>query len=258
MTCYLALTHQPRFRLPLVDLNPIHAVKKIMQTQDIVDILQGVSLFAGLDSGYTVSLARIVRVMRVDKGQTIFWAGDEGTGFYLIRSGRVKIFRTSFSGKEQILHVFGGDETFGEVAVFAGNRFPASAVALEPSELVFFPREAFRQFVAREPELALHMLALLSMRLRAFVKKVDELSLKEVPARLAGHFLLLAAAVKGDAFDLDLSKTELAKYLGTIPETLSRTLKKMETQGLVSGNGAHIIIVDRPGLEAVAEGVSRL
>jgi CRP/FNR family transcriptional regulator len=229
-----------------------------MQTEKIVDILKRVDLFDGLDKAYLATLAMIAKTMRLDKSQTIFWAGDEGKGFYLVQSGRVKIFRTSFSGKEQILHVFGFGEAFGEVAVFAGDNFPASAVTLEPSELLFFPRDAFRKLLAREPDLALQMLALLSKRLRAFVNKVEELSLKEVPARLASHFLLLAAASRTDAFELDLSKTELSKYLGTIPETLSRTLKKMENQGLVRGNGARIEIVDRAGLEEIAEGLVRL
>jgi CRP/FNR family transcriptional regulator len=229
-----------------------------MQTEKIVDILKRVDLFEGLDRAYLATLAMIAKTMRLDKGRTIFWAGDEGKGFYLVQSGRVKIFRTSFSGKEQILHVFGFGEAFGEVAVFAGDNFPASAVTLESSELLFFPRDAFRKLLAREPDLALQMLALLSKRLRAFVNKVEELSLKEVPARLASHFLLLAAASRADAFELDLSKTELSKYLGTIPETLSRTLKKMEIQGLVSGNGAWIEIVDRDGLEEIAEGLVRL
>lgn len=229
-----------------------------MHTETIIDILKRVDLFGGLQEEYLAFLADIAREMHVDKGQPVFWAGDAGNGFYLVRSGRVKIFRTSFSGKEHILHVFGFGEAFGEVAVFAGDRFPASAVALEASQLLFFPRKTFRGLLAREPDLALQMLALLSRRLRAFVNKVEELSLKEVPARLAGHFLLLAAAGQTDTFTLDLSKTELSKYLGTIPETLSRTLKKMESRGLVQGNGACIRILDRPGLEEVAEGLVRL
>ncbi|GAU08734.1 Crp/Fnr family transcriptional regulator [Desulfoplanes formicivorans] len=229
-----------------------------MHTETIIDFLTRVDLFGGLQEEYLAFLAEIAREMHVTKGQSIFWAGDAGTGFYLVKTGRVKIFRTSFSGKEHILHVFGSGEAFGEVAVFAGDRFPASAVTLEPSRLLFFPRDAFRKLLAREPDLALQMLALLSRRLRSFVNKVEELSLKEVPARLASHFLLLAAAGQTDTFTLDLSKTELSKYLGTIPETLSRTLRKMESQGLVRGNGACIRILDRPGLEEVAEGLVRL
>jgi CRP/FNR family transcriptional regulator len=229
-----------------------------MQIETIIKTLKRVDLFEGLDRAYLDTLARIAHSMRLDKAQPVFWAGDDGKGFYLVQSGRVKIFRTSFSGKEQILHVFGFGEAFGEVAVFAGDKFPASAVTLEPSELLFFPRDAFRRLLAREPDLALQMLALLSKRLRAFVNKVEELSLKEVPARLASHFLLLAAASRAEIFELDLSKTELSKYLGTIPETLSRTLKKMEDQGLISGNGARIEIVDRSGLVEIAEGLVRL
>jgi CRP/FNR family transcriptional regulator len=137
-----------------------------MHTETIIDILKRVDLFGGLQEEYLAFLADIAREMHVDKGQPVFWAGDAGNGFYLVRSGRVKIFRTSFSGKEHILHVFGFGEAFGEVAVFAGDRFPASAVALEASQLLFFPRKTFRGLLAREPDLALQMLALLSRRLR--------------------------------------------------------------------------------------------
>jgi len=229
-----------------------------MNTQHITDILRGVDLFDGLSDVYLEALGGIARHMSLDKGQTIFFAGDAGNGFYLVRSGRVKIFKSSFSGKEHILHVFGFGEAFGEVAVFAGDNFPASAITLEPAELLFFPRKEFLKLLAQEPELALQMLALLSKRLRSFVSKVEELSLKEVPARLAGHFLLLAASGATDRFHLDLSKTELSKYLGTIPETLSRVLQKMEEQGLIRGNGAVIEIMDMPGLEEIAGGMSRL
>jgi CRP/FNR family transcriptional regulator len=232
--------------------------KASMNTQHITDILRQVDLFDGLSDTYLEALGGIARHIRLDKGQTIFFAGDAGNGFYLVRSGRVKIFRSSFSGKEHILHVFGFGEAFGEVAVFAGDKFPASAMTMEASELLFFPRKAFLALLAQEPELALQMLALLSKRLRSFVRKVEELSLKEVPARLAGHFLLLASSGRRNTFHLDLTKTELSKYLGTIPETLSRVLKKMDDQGLIRGNGAEIEIVDLQGLEELAEGVSRL
>ncbi|MDD2219037.1 MAG: Crp/Fnr family transcriptional regulator [Desulfoplanes sp.] len=229
-----------------------------MNTQHIMDILKRVDLFDGLSDAYLEALGGIARHMSLDKGQTVFFAGDAGNGFYLVRSGRVKIFKSSFSGKEHILHVFGFGEAFGEVAVFAGDKFPASAMTLAASELLFFPRKAFLELLAKEPELALQMLALLSKRLRSFVNKVEELSLKEVPARLAGHFLLLAASGNTSTFHLDLSKTELSKYLGTIPETLSRVLKKMDDQGLIHGNGAEIEIIDMQGLEELAEGVSKL
>ena len=88
----------------------------------------------------------------------------------MVVSGKVKIFKVSMEGKEQILHIFGPGEPFGEVPVFAGQQFPASAEALEKSRLFFFSREAFIDLIKRNPDLALNMLAVLSRRLRRFAK----------------------------------------------------------------------------------------
>jgi CRP/FNR family transcriptional regulator len=113
--------------------------------------------------------------------------------------------------------------------------------------------------VKSNPSLALNMLAVLSRRLRRFTVLVDDLSLKEVPGRLAAHLLYLSANQEGtDDVQLELPKGQLAGLLGTIPETLSRILTKMVKQGFVESEGARIKIVDRPGLEELAEGARRL
>lgn len=133
----------------------------------------------------------ISQIRKYPAGKTIFIENDPGTGFYGIMDGKVKIFKISSFGKEHILHIFGQGEIFAEVAVFAGQNFPANAMALEESVLTFFPRDRFKALLADNPDLSLSMLGLMSMRLRQLVGKVEELSLKEVPARLATHFLLL-------------------------------------------------------------------
>jgi CRP/FNR family transcriptional regulator len=157
-------------------------------------------------------------------------------------------------GKEQILHILGPGEPFGEAPVFAGQSFPAHAVALEDCRLVFLPRDDFVDLVTRNPSLALNLLAVLSKRLREFTRMVDSLSLKEVPGRLAGHLLLLSRKqANGDELELELSKTQLASLLGTIPETLSRILKKLQKAGYIRIEGARITIVDRERLAELAE-----
>ena len=126
------------------------------------------------------------------KGQTIFSEGDEGAGFYAIISGRVKIFKLSPEGKEQILHMMGAGEIFGEVPVFTGQEYPANAEAHINSSLLFFPRNSFIELVKKDPSLSLNMLALLSWRLRRFAALIEDLSLKEVPGRLAAYLLYRA------------------------------------------------------------------
>ena len=142
---------------------------------------------------------------------------------------------------------------FGEVPVFQGGAFPATAQALEASRCVFLPRDRFRRLVSRDPDLALRMMAVLAGRLRQFVRKIDELSLKEVPARLAAHLLLLRRTQGADSLRLDLPKGQIAAYLGTIQETLSRVLKRLADEGVIAMSGGSVTILDPDRLEEIAE-----
>jgi CRP-like cAMP-binding protein len=216
-------------------------------------------LFGDLPEKHLEDLAMIVVDQRFAKGKMIFSEGDEGNGFYVAISGRVKIFKLSAEGKEQILHIFGPGEPFGEVPVFAGQHFPASATAMEESRILFFPRKSFIELIRKTPDLALNMLAVLSRRLRRFAHLIEDLSLKEVPARLAAYLLYLRQANEGSGnLELDIPKGQLASLLGTIPETLSRILSKMNKKGLIESDGPRIRLLDVRALEDLAESGGRL
>jgi len=219
-----------------------------------------IPLFQGLDRKHYDQLAMIVTDQVFRKGENIFDEEDEGTGFYVVISGRVKIFKLSPEGKEQILHIFGPGEPFGEVAVFTGRRFPASAEALEETRAFFFARKEFMDLISRDPSLALNMLAVLSQRLRRFSGLIESLSLKEVPGRLAAYFLYLQEGKKGgEDLILEISKNQLASLLGTIPETLSRILARMNRDGFIDSTGPRQIkILNGKGLEELASGERRL
>jgi CRP/FNR family transcriptional regulator len=198
-------------------------------------------------------------VRELDKNQFIFADGDEGVGFYVIVSGRVKIYKMSPEGKEQILHVLEPGDEFAEVAVFSGAHYPANAETLTKATLFFFPKAAFIKLIRNNPVLAMNMLASLSLRLKRFSHMIEALSLKEVPGRLAAHLLYLSDAKGGkDDLQLDMAKVQLASLLGTIPETLSRILNKMNKQKLIKSSGSVIKIIDRQSLEDLAAGETRL
>ncbi len=226
----------------------------------ILDHIVSVPLFPDLAREHHEDLASVVEDNVYKRGELIFSEGDEGIGFYIIISGKVKIFKLSQEGKEQILHIFGPGEPIGEVAVFAGKRFPANATALEKSRVLFFPRATFLELIQKNPSLALNMLAVLSHRLRRFTAVIENLSLKEVPGRLAAYLLYLSHKKEGMSdLTLDISKGQLASLLGTIPETLSRILKKMTEAGLIQSEGPRSIrILERAELEELARGDSRL
>jgi CRP/FNR family transcriptional regulator, dissimilatory nitrate respiration regulator len=218
-----------------------------------------IPLFEGLPPGQIEDLAMIATDQVLRKGETIFSEGEDGNGFYVVITGRVKIFKLSPEGKEQILHFFGPGEPFGEVPVFTGQHFPANAEAMEETRVFLFPRKSFVDLIKRNPSLALNMLAVLSKRLRRFAALIDDLSLKEVPGRLAAYLLYLSDQNKGSQdLELAITKAQLASLLGTIPETLSRILGKLSSQGLIETDGRRIRILDEEALRDLAESGGRL
>ena len=222
------------------------------------EVLKTIQLFNGLTDQQLADLTRIISTQDFKKGANIFAEGDDGVGFYVLVSGQVKIYKLSMDGKEQILHIFGPGEPFAEAAVFTGRSFPAYADAMQDSRVIFIPREAFVRLIKDNPSLAMNMLGTLSLRLKKFAGMIEALSLKEVPGRLASHLLLLSEQQGSKDFPLNISKTQLASLLGTIPETLSRIFNKLSSRGYLESNGPRIIILNRDGLEALASGEEKL
>jgi len=222
--------------------------------EKILKIISKTPLFQNLSEDDLKKIRRISVDKFFNKGQTVFSEGDEGIGFYVVAAGKVKIYKVSLEGKEQILHIYGPGNPFGEVPVFSGENFPANAQTLLKSHLLFFPRSAFTDLISRNPSLCLNMLAVLSMRLRQFTIQVENLSLKEVPGRLASYLLYLVKEQESeDGVSLPISKGQLASLLGTIPETLSRILARMSDSRLIDVSGGDITILDNFGLEELAE-----
>ncbi len=205
--------------------------------------------FENLPQRQRDALLNIGRELSFGKGDMIFFEGDPGKGFFVVAAGKVKVFKVAASGKEQILHIFGEGETFGEVPVFYGTPFPASAEALTSVSVMFFPREAFIELLEKNVSIALGMLAVLSKKLRGFARKIEDLSLKEVPARLAGYLLYLNEEQQGEGkVILGISKGQLASLLGTSPETLSRIFTRMAAEGLIEVDGRAITLRDKKRL----------
>ena len=228
--------------------------KSKWMNNDIRKLLANVLFFRGLPDEELDSIRAITIERRYQRNQLVFSDGDEGKGFFLVVTGKVKVYKMSPEGKEKILHILGPGEPIGQVAGFAGESFPAHAEAIADSRLLFFPRQAFVDLIHARPSLALNMLAILSSRLREFTVQIENLSLKEVPSRLASYLLFLSEKANGaDTLTLNISKAQLASVIGTIPETLSRILNKMSTKGLIAVNGRTIRLVDREKLELLAE-----
>ena len=222
---------------------------------ELRDFLATIQLWQGLPEDQLDALAEIAIAKNYRKGEVIFEQGDEGRGFFVVKFGRVKVFKRSTDGKEQILHFFGDGEHFAEVPVFDGQCFPASAAAIDKSELLFFPRSNFLALLEQHPSLAIAMLAVSARHLRRMAQIIENLSFKEVPGRLAVYLLYLSDRHgKGEEVELDMTKTQLAAFLGTIPETLSRVFAKMSQDELIAIEGSRIKLLNRERLMVLAEG----
>jgi CRP/FNR family transcriptional regulator, dissimilatory nitrate respiration regulator len=222
--------------------------------------LRGVRAFEGLDRSHLETLARLAIRRSHAAGATIFSEGDTSGGLHVVRTGRVRVYKLGPEGKEQILHIWGPGEPFGEAAAFEDVPYPAHAEAIEATTTLFIPRAGLIEEVRRDPDFALALVTLLSRRLRRLAGLVESLSLREVPGRLAA-FLLLLSERQGniDRVSLDIPKAQLAAVIGTIPETLSRILGRLAREGIAATDGPRSIVLrDRDALRALAEGTRRL
>ena len=240
-----------------------------------IDLLRRCPLFAGLREEDLKRIRTIASLKQVGKKEILFSEGEEARGFYVILSGKVKLYKVSPDGKEQILHVVSSPDSFAEAALFLEGSYPAFAEALSDSQLLFFPKRDFIKLIEKNPQLSINMIVSLSQFLKRFVSLIEELSLKEVSSRIAKYLIDLSLKLSKvgtnrndcrtdtrfregkspEEVELDLSKTQLALKLGTISETLSRTLAKMKAKGIIDVKKNRILILNREALEELASGL---
>jgi len=224
------------------------------------ELLKRCPLFAGLKEEDLKRMRAVASLKHVGKKQILFGEGEEAKGFYVILSGKVKLYKISPEGKEQILHVVSAPDAFAEAALFLEGSYPAFAEALAESQLHFFPKKDFVQLIENNPQLSINMIVSLSQFLRRFASLIEELSLKEVSSRVAKYLIDLSLKSSKEEKDrseveLDLSKSQLASKLGTISETLSRTLTKMRAKRDIDVKKNRIRILNRELLEEMASGM---
>lgn len=213
-------------------------------------------MFSALGQSELADLMRTCTVRHLAAGAQIFSPSPSQPAecFYVILTGKVKVYKLSARGDEQILHLYGPGQRFGEAAMWSGTCYPAFAEAIAASNILVVGRTALKDMIARNTDIALEMLAGMSAKLREFAELIEQLSLREVPARLANILLELPAQSGANKVVLRQTKRQLAAQIGTVSETLSRALKKLSQAGLIEVSGAEITILDPDGLAKLAEG----
>jgi CRP/FNR family transcriptional regulator len=212
----------------------------------IVNALRSCQLFAGLSPVELASIASTTVPKLVEKDEYLFREGDPAMGFYVVQKGAINVHRVSSVGKEQVIHVFRTGDSFAEVALATEVGYPADARAVESSQVLLVQKSGFLALLRRQPELALRMLASMSMHLRVLVSQLEDLTLKDVETRLANWLVKRCPdpnSAKPHAIELTMTKRMLAAELGTVSETFSRTLAKFREQKLVSVKGKTLVVL---------------
>ncbi len=221
---------------------------------DIRTFLSNTFMFHSFTGNEIGMLLTSASLKSVQKGEEIFSEGRDASAFFIVVTGKIKIYKISADGKEHTLHIHSPGDLVAEAAIFDSMVYPASCAALEDTVLVRISREGIINLIKEHPELSLKMMSGYSKRLRQFVAKIEELSLKNIKARLAGYLLENSSVENNNMVcRLKYSKKELASLLGTIPETLSRALAFLKQRKLIDEKDNTIIIPDPKKLRMIAE-----
>jgi CRP/FNR family cyclic AMP-dependent transcriptional regulator len=223
-------------------------------TESIERVLRKTPLFASLTETEMRALAGRVSRKNLRRGEQLFAEGDPCGGLFLVASGKIRIFKLSASGREQVLAMEGAGSSFAELPVFDGGNYPASASAWEDSEILFILRKDFQNFCREHPDVALKVIAVVGSRLRRLVGIIEELSFTTVRQRLISLIVQLAetdGTRSKDGVQLELKKShqDFAAELGTVRELVSRNLGRLQAEGFLDIEGRKLLVKDLAGLK---------
>jgi CRP-like cAMP-binding protein len=217
----------------------------------VQDILRRTPYFADIEPAQLEAVASAVVERSYRRGDPVFLEGHPCEGLYAVKSGRVRVYKISPEGREQVLLIAGPGDTFNEVPVFDGGPNPASVEALEPTVLLLLPKGALLAMMEAHPEIRRAFMRTFAMRIRQLVGLVEELSFKTVTGRVARILLEQLPSPEGGDQPRRLTQRELAAMAGTAREVAGRALKALEMQGAIRIERGRIVVVDREQLASL-------
>ncbi len=212
-----------------------------------------VPFFNHLQEEDMVKIADLSIHRNFKKGEMIYQKGNPLEYLYILHQGRVKIYQLFANGKEQLLRILEPGEFMGELALFTAKDLDSYAEAMEKTEICMIHRRDMQQLMQLHPTIAIKILEQFSNRLEQADKLVGELSAKDVEKRIAGYLLELMEKTESADIVLPMSKKDLASYLGTTQETISRRLSHLQTNHIIDQQGhRNIKIIDEEALAEIA------
>lgn len=191
-----------------------------------------VPIFNHLEDEEMDEIMSVTRSASYKKGEIIYRAGEESNSLYIVRHGKIKVYRLSESGKDQLLRILVPGDFAGELALFHDSIHESYAEAMADTHICIITRSDLEKFLIKHPSISLKFLSEFSKRLDDLEKQTTRFATDKVETRIA---LFLAEYVKNEnmEFTLPMSKKDLASYLGTTPETISRKLASLEDEGYI-------------------------
>ena len=216
-----------------------------MDSTGILDALKQSHLFSELSAEQLERVRRHSHITDLVEGESLFFQGDDVSSFYLIVSGRIKLYRVSADGKEKVVEIMERGATFAEALMFLSKpHYPVTATAIAPSRVIGINCREFKSMLRESIDTCFLLLGSMSFRLRGLISEIDTLSLDTGTVRTVSY-LLSQAPSDADSYELQVAKSVIASRLSVKPETFSRILKHLHEQNIVTIEGRNVTIHDR-------------
>jgi CRP-like cAMP-binding protein len=217
-------------------------------------VLTASHLFSALDETQLERVRRHSHITDMVEGESLFFQGDDATSFYLVVSGRIKLYRISPEGKEKVVEIMETGVTFAEALMFMDQPYyPVTATAIAPSRVISINAREFKAMLRESIDSCFLLMGNMSYRLRGLIREIDALSLDTGTVRTVAY-LLHQAPADADSFELKVAKSVIASRLSVKPETFSRILKNLHERGIVSIDGRNVSIHDRDAMIGICSG----
>ena len=221
---------------------------KLAHDHTAEDCVELVTIFQNLSETDLETVATLVTDHHYKSGEYLFTAGDAADSLLILAHGQAKVFQMAANGKEQMLRILQTGDFDGEAALFANSDHNSFAQALMDTDVCQISRQDFQKLMQETPELAVNMVNALGRRVAQLEQQTTEVTTSSVESRLANYLLETSAGLDKTVFTLPLKKKDIATYLGTTPETISRKLTSLAKQGMIqkiSNNEFKILNADR-------------
>lgn len=213
--------------------------------------LKPTRLCEGMTAAQVQDLERIARIQEVKKRQPLYRPGDSSHNVYLLTQGRIILTNIGAGGSVVTLEILEPGDVFGELEAMEGASRDTAAEALDHAVVCVFPWEAFRQYLAKHPTIGLKLIHMIGWRLRRIHSRIEDQVCRDVVARLAHLLLELSQSEESRGILTTLTHQELANLIGCTRETVSNTLGRFRSQGLIRLKGRTVTIVDEQSLSAL-------